>query len=186
MADSQLTHWIYVLGGAEFRRQAHAWAQRKTSQGKDYRVIEAAPDEKPAGLLAAVQDDDVLYVFAPSGPGAIASSEFTPAQFAAQLEAEALPRTHRALKIFASSSGDPFPDGSGEVASFAERLYRTLSPAFPQICVYGYRGDVTPEGFDSHKTAALAAGETLDTISEHEWRNRSMRAQQNRVRFPAE
>ena len=167
-------HWIYVLGGEQSRREAHAWQQRKTAQGKLYEVIEAG--EPSAGQLKEVGNDDVLYIYSDSvatGP--------EPGELAALLRGAGLDTGHRKVKLFLSGSGDETPAGG---PSYAETAYRALQGDFPGAVVYGYRGEVHPEGYDGHKSASLVPGETPDGMSEADWKQRGLRARDNRVVFP--
>jgi hypothetical protein len=184
--QGKLRHWIYVLGGADLRREALAWQERKRAGGKWYQVIEARSDERPDGRLGEVGKDDVLYVYArmrPESLDALGESRKSPAELAAHLIAEGLDRGHRVVKIFASRSGD-VPSGGTESASYAERLYHCMKGHYPNLRVYGYLGNVSPLGYASHKTAGLAPGEPWETVPEASWTARKLRASENRIRFP--
>lgn len=165
------------MGDAAVHESARRWRDRKTTQGKLYDLIEADAGETPAARLAGIGDDDVLYIFG--------TPRKTPEQLAEYLAAEGLPAGHRSLKLFFANSGDASPDDSGP-ACYAERLYTRMLPGFPQIMVFGYFGEVSAEGFELHKTAAMAPGEKLEHLSEEAWNQRSLRASRNRVRFPPE
>ena len=175
-AEAKTRHWIYVLGGKESLREAHAWQQRKAGQGKVYEVIEAR--DSAAGQLSAVGNDDVLYIY---GDAVITGLEA--AELAALLRRAGLDAGHREVKLFLSGSGDKTPGGG---PSYAEATYHALRPDFPRAVVYGYRGEVHPEGYDGHKSASLAAGETPQGVAEADWKQRGLRAKDNRVVFPAD
>ena len=175
-------HWIYVLGGPELREAARKWQERKVQQGKAYAVIEGAPPGSELQRLAGVNNDDVLYVFAEGvSAGRLGKFEIGPDELVRHLRAEGLDGGHRSLKIFASRSGDR-QDG----VCYAEVLYQAAQGEFPRVVVSGYRGQVDPEGFDGHKTAGLAAGETLQGMNREQWLARGARAMENRVQFPPE
>jgi hypothetical protein len=177
-------HWIYVLGSPELRQQASLWQQRKSGQGKRYEVIETGAEEAPAGRLAHVGNEDVLYVYARMQTNGIGETAKNPPELARHLSAEGLDSGHKVVKIFASGSGDA---PSGEAGrSYAERLYEAMKETHPNIVVYGYHGDLTPQGYSLHKTAGLSPGESLDEIPEEAWKRRGLRASENRVRFPPE
>lgn len=180
MGESQRRHWIYVPQRPDLLDAAYAWKRRKTEQGKWYEVIE---DTSPVGgdELKRVGSDDVLYILRTS----VLEME-GPEQLAAQLLAHGLHHGHRAVKIFASCSGDTDRPGASEKASYAERLYQAMRKQFPRVVVYGFLGKVSPEGVAGHKTAGLKPGEKLDAISATEWKTRGLRAKDNRVRFPSE
>jgi len=175
-------HWIYVLGGEGLREKARKWEKRKTEQGKNYVVIEGAPVGSHEQRLARVGDDDVLYVFADAVQrGSLGEWGIRPEALARHLLAEGLDGGHRSLKIFASRSGDCL-----DSQSFAEQVYEAMHPAYPQLVVHGYLGQVDAEGFDGHKTAGLGEGETLKELSREQWFEKRARAQENRVQFPPE
>ena len=154
-------HWIYVIGGAELREKARHWEQRKTGQGKAYALISGSQPGSESATLADVKSDDVLYVLAGEvRDGRLGSVAFDPRELAAHLRKSGLPEGHRELKIFASRSGDE--DGG---PSYAEQLYQAMLPEYPDIVVFGYRGQVDPDGFDGHKTAGLGADESLDSMT---------------------
>ncbi|MFN7993330.1 MAG: hypothetical protein U0Q18_07000 [Bryobacteraceae bacterium] len=173
-------HWIYTLGDATLRESAAQWRDRKTTQGKLYETIQTNDQETPAGRLALVGNDDVLYVYAITSPAGIGLTHKSPAELAALLAAEGLDPAHRDLKLFFSRSGDT-ESGS---PSYAEALYEAMRSQYLQIVVYGFLGDVSPEGFESHKSAGLAAGETPAGLNEDDWNTRRLRAKLNRVQFP--
>lgn len=178
-------HWVYVLGGDDYRRLAHVWCQRKTVQGKRYAVIESAQDEVAANRLTHVGVNDVVYVYGPMTPEApyrIGNTPLSPPALAALIEAEGLPANHRNLKIFASHSGDlaQVPEQQGV---FAELAQQAMASRFPFLQVYGYRGEVSPEGHASHKSAGMEEGEDPSAIPSHEWEGRGLRAQANRAIF---
>ena len=166
--ETLLRHWIYVLEAGDLTAQAHAWQRRKTAQGKWYQLI----DPSCGGELRQVGNHDVLYLLARS-----VQSMPQPAELAAHLLEHGLDRAHRAVKVFASHSGD---------TGYAEKLYQAMLPEYPDVVVYGYGGEVTADGFSGHKTAGLNPGETPDRIGEEEWNRRRLRAKDNRVRFPPE
>ena len=167
-------HWIYALGSPETLAEASSWRDRKSTQGKDYRLIDATSSLEPSGRLIPVGPEDVLYIFSKEAYG-------SPNELAVRLKKEGLPRDHASLKLFASNTGTPQENGR----CYAQELYEVLKRDFPRITVYGYIGEVSPQGFDLHKTAGLGSGEQLDAISEGEWKNRGLRAQNNRVIFPS-
>lgn len=178
--ESLQQHWIYVLGGAELREQAQRWEQRKTRQGKKYELIEF-PAGGQLASLGNVQADDVLYVVAGAvRNGRLGETGLEAAQLAERLRSEGLHPEHRALKIFASFSGDETQAGC-----FAERLYQAMRNDYPNLVVSGYRGQVDLEGFDGHKSAGLGAGESPEAMGREEWLKRGARARDNRVQFPA-
>lgn len=186
--ESKLRHWIYVLGGSDLRNEASAWQQKKQAGGKWYQVIEARSDERPDGRLGEVGNGDVLYIYARMGTetlDAVGETRKSPEDLAAHLMAEGLDRGHRVLKLFASKSGDA-PSAGAESASYAERLYNCMKRHYPNLAVYGYLGDISPRGYSQHKTAGLAPGETLETLTEESWGVRGLRAKENRIRFPPE
>ena len=178
-------HWIYVLGGADLHSRASEWQQRKTAGGKLYALIEARSDERPDRRLTQVGNDDVLYIYARMSDGldAIGESKKTPQELASHLLSEGLDTGHKELKIFASKSGNTLPGEKGST-SYAERLYNCMKQDYPDIRVYGYLGEVSPQGFDSHKTAGLASGETSESVTRDSWDERKLRAKENRVCFP--
>ena len=173
-------HWIYVIGGAELKEKARQWEQRKTGQGKAYAVISGSQPGSESATLANVESEDVLYVLAGEvRDGKLGSAAFEPRELAAHLRKHGLPEGHRELKIFASRSGDE--DGG---PSYVEKLYQAMLAAYPDIVVFGYRGQVDPDGFDGHKTAGLGATESLDAMTRDEWTAKGARARDNRVEFP--
>ncbi|QNI32271.1 hypothetical protein H7849_25350 [Alloacidobacterium dinghuense] len=178
-------HWIYVLGGSDLQSRASEWQQRKTAGGKLYALIEALPDERPDRRLTQVGNEDVLYVYARMWDGleAVGESRKTPQELAFHLISEGLDTRHKELKIFASRSGNTLA-GEGGSASYVERLYNCMKQDYPDITVYGYLGEVSPQGFDSHKTAGLVSGETPESLTRESWDNRKLRAKDNRVCFP--
>jgi len=173
-------HWIYTLGDAALRESAQQWRDRKSSQGKLYELLQTSDQETPAGRLAVVGNDDVLYVYATASPAGIGLTHKTPTGLAAHLAAEGLDPGHRDLKLFFARSGES-ETGS---PSYAEAVYEALRSRYPQIVVYGFLGDVSPEGFESHKSAGMAAGETPADLNEGDWNTRRLRASLNRVQFP--
>lgn len=178
----QPQHWIYVLGGAELRKKAHKWEQRKTRQGKAYAVIEDVPGGADSGKFSMVNSDDVLYILADAvREGKLGEWAIDPEDLARRLRAGGLIRTLGSLKIFASHSGD-----RGSSASYAEQVYATLRPEYPDVTVFGYRGNVDAEGFDGHKTAGLGDNESLQALGRDQWLARGVRAKDNRVQFPPE
>jgi hypothetical protein len=185
---TKLRHWIYVLGGSDLRQQASIWQQRKSSGGKWYQVIEAREDERPDKKLVHVGNDDVLYVYSEMSAetlDALGETRKNPGDLARHLAAEGLDNGHRVVKIFASRSGDTRSGAVGS-SSYAERLYDEMKDDYPAIAVFGYCGDVSPQGYSSHKTAGLDEGEVLESLTEESWTARNLRAKENRVRFPPE
>jgi hypothetical protein len=171
-------HWIYVLGGRELRVEAHRWQRSKSAAGKSYAVICARVDEAPSGKLKRVESDDVVYVYArPAGK--------EPRELAELLQAEGLPHAHRDLKLFLSNSGGRTSAAHG-AASYAERVYNRMKKTHPDLVVYGYFGEVSPRGFDAHKTAGLRSEERVENVTRKSWDARKLRAKENRIRFPPE
>jgi hypothetical protein len=174
-----LRHWIYVLPDDDLVPRAYAWQERKTAQGKWYRVIETPAGDSQSEGLRQVSNDDVLYILA-SSVGSIGN----PGDLVAHLIEHGLDRGHCVVKIFASHSGDSGVTAGSPQKSYAEKLYEAMRLEYPAVVVYGYLGEVTPDGFSGHKSAGLKPGETLEGLSEAEWNRRRLRAKENRVRFP--
>lgn len=170
-----LRHWIYVPHDPQMLPEAYSWQNRKSSEGKSYQVIEAAPGGSGHYALRPIDNDDVLYILANS-----IDSLGTAGELAAHLSESGLDHGHRVVKIFVSRSGD----SAGERKCFAEQLYEAMRDEHPEVIVYGYLGGVSHTGFSTHKTAGLKPGETLEGLSESEWNRRKLRAKENRVRFP--
>jgi hypothetical protein len=185
-------HWIYVLGSGEWLHQAALWRDRKTAEGKHYAIIAAPDNEIRTARLSSVSPHDVLYLYGPmtsATPRRIGDPPIAPEELAQRVEQEGLSPMHRDIKVFASHSGDrDVPDhgdrhGAEDRPSFAERLFCALQPRFPNIAVSGYRGEVNVEGFDSHKSAGLAAAENPKEIGVAAWDRRQLRASENRITF---